>query len=33
MKEFIRLRSKTYNFLKDNNGEGKKAIGTKCVIK
>ena len=33
-KEFVRLRSKTYSYLKDNNNEDKKAKGTKkCVIK
>ena len=31
MKEFVRLRSKTYNFWKDSNGEDKKTIGTKSV--
>ena len=29
MKEFVRLRSKTYSYLKDNNDEDKKAKGTK----
>ena len=29
MKEFVGLRAKTYNYLKDNNGEDKKAKGTK----
>ena len=34
MKEFVRLRLKTYSYLKDNNDEDKKARGTeKCVIK
>ena len=34
MKEFFRLRAKTYSYLKDNNDEDKKAKGTKkCVIK
>ena len=34
MKEFVRLRLKTYSYLKDNNDEDKKAKGTeKCVIK
>ena len=34
MKEFLGLRAKTYNYLKDNNDEDKKAKGTKkCVIK
>ena len=34
MEEFIGLRAKTYNYLKNNNGEDKKAKGTKkCVIK
>ena len=34
MKEFVGLRAKTYNYLKDNNDEDKKAKGTeKCVIK
>ena len=33
MKKFVGLRAKTYNYLKDNNHEGKKAKGTKnCVI-
>ena len=33
-KGFVRLRSKTYSYLKDNNNEDKKAKGTKkCVIK
>ena len=32
MKKFVGLRAKTYNYLKDNNDEGKKAKGTKnCV--
>ena len=31
---FVRLGAKTYNYLKDNNDEDKKAKGTKkCVIK
>ena len=29
MKEFVRLRSKTYRYLKDNNNEDKKAKSTK----
>ena len=34
MKEFVRLRAKTYSYLKDNNDEDKKAKDTKkCVIK
>ena len=34
MKEFFGLRAKTYNYLKDNNDENKKAKDTKkCVIK
>ena len=34
MKKRVRLRPKTYSYLKDNNDEGKKAIGTKkCVVK
>ena len=34
MKEFVRLRTKTYSYLKDNTDEDKKAKGTKkCVIK
>ena len=34
MKEFVGLRAKTYNYLKDNNDENKKAKDTKmCVIK
>ena len=34
MKEFVGLKAKTYNYLKDNNDEDKKAKGTKkCVIK
>ena len=34
MKEFIGLREKICNYLKDNNDEDKKAKGTKkCVIK
>ena len=31
MKDFVRLRAKTYSFLKDNNGEDKKAKDTKIV--
>ena len=31
MKEFVRLRSKTHNFLKDNDGEDKMAIGIESV--
>ena len=31
MKEFVGLRAKTYNYLKDNNDEDKKA--KKCVSK
>ena len=34
MKKFLRLRAKTYSYLKDNNDEDKKAKETKkCVIK
>ena len=34
MKEIVRLRPKTYSYLKDNNDKDKKAKGTeKCVIK
>ena len=34
MKEFVALRAKTYTYLTDDDGEGKKAKGTKtCVIK
>ena len=34
MKEFVGLRAKTYNYIKENNDEDKKAKGTKmCVIK
>ena len=34
MKEFVALKVKTYNYLKDNNDEDKKAKGTeKSVIK
>ena len=34
MKQFVGLRAKTYNYLKDNNNEYKKAKGKKmCVIK
>ena len=34
MKEYVGLRAKTYNYLKENNGEDKKSKGTKkCVIK
>ena len=34
MKKFVRLRAKTYSYLKDNNDEDKKAKGIKkCVIK
>ena len=34
MKEYVRLRAKTYSYLKDNNDEDEKAKGTKkCVIK
>ena len=31
MKEFVKLRAKTYSYLKDNNDEEKKAKGTKSV--
>ena len=34
MKEFAPLRAKTYSYLKDNNGDDKKAKGKKkCSIK
>ena len=34
MKDFVGLRAKTYNYLKDNNNEDKKAKDPKkCVIK
>ena len=34
MKEFVRPRAKTYNYLKENNDENKKAVGTKkCFLK
>ena len=34
MKKLVGLRPKTCSYLKDNNDEGKKAIGTKkCVVK
>ena len=34
MKKFVRLRAKTCSYLKDNNGEDKKAKRTKkCVVK
>ena len=34
MKEFVPLRAKTYSYLKDNNGDDKKAKGKKkCFIK
>ena len=34
MKEFVALKAKTYAYLMDNDGEEKKAKGTKtCVIK
>ena len=33
MKEFVRLRAKTYSYLKDNNDEDKKAKGTKKCVK
>ena len=34
MKEFVGLRAKTYSYLKDNNGEGKKAKSKKkCIAK
>ena len=32
MKEFVRLRTKTYSYLKDNNDEDKNAKGTKKFI-
>ena len=31
MKEFVKLRAKTYSYLKDNNDEDKKAKGTKSA--
>ena len=33
MKTFVGLRGKTYSYLKDSNGEGKKAKGTKVCHK
>ena len=34
MKKFVRLRVKTYSYLKDDSSEDKKAKGTKkCVTK
>ena len=33
MKEFVGLRAKTYNYLKDNNDEDKKAKRTKVCHK
>ena len=34
MKKFLELRAKTYNYLKENHDENKKAKGAKkCVIK
>ena len=34
IKEFVRLITKTYSYLKDNNDKDKKAKGTKnCIIK
>ena len=34
MKQFVGLRAKTYNYLKENNDENKKVKGTKkCVIR
>ena len=34
MKKIVRLRAKTYSYLKDNNNEDKKAKDTKkCVTK
>ena len=34
MKELVRVKAKTYSYLKNNNDEDKKAKGTKkCVIK
>ena len=32
MKNFVGLRAKTYNFIKDNNDEDKKAKGTKKSV-
>ena len=33
-KEFVGPRAKTYNYLKENNDENKKAMGTKkCFLK
>ena len=33
IKKFVRLRAKTYSYLKDNNNEDRNAKGTKnCVI-
>ena len=31
MKEFVRLRGKTYSYLKDNNDKDKKTMETKKV--
>ena len=34
MNEFLELKAKSYNYLKDNNDEDKKSKGTKnCIIK
>ena len=33
IKEFVRLRPKTYSYLTDKNDEDKKANGKKCAIK
>ena len=32
MNEFVKLKEKTYNYLKDNNDENKKAKGLKSVL-
>ena len=32
MTEFVKLKEKTYNYLKDNNDENKKAKGLKSVL-
>ena len=32
MKKFVGLRAKTFSYLKDNNGEDKKAKGQKSVL-
>ena len=32
MNKFVKLKEKTYNYLKDNNDENKKAKGLKSVL-